>query len=92
MNTKLKTVEEEKKNLIAAVKILQENELKGDTNTCKIVRQRSGPGCIKLLLLALPYMANVSLGFGKDSAFFLCPRSAEVRLRHKLTDWLQFPV
>ena len=35
LNTKLKTVEEEKKNLIAAVKILQENELKGDTNTCK---------------------------------------------------------
>ena len=31
LNTKLKTVEEEKKNLIAAVKILQENELEGDT-------------------------------------------------------------
>ena len=35
LNTKLKTVEEEKKNLIAAVKILQENELEGNTNTCK---------------------------------------------------------
>ena len=35
LNTKLKKVEEEKKNLIAAVKILQENELEGDTNTCE---------------------------------------------------------
>ena len=35
LNTKLKTVEEEKKNLIAEVKILQANELEGDTNTCK---------------------------------------------------------
>ena len=35
LNTKLKTVEEEKKNLIAAVKTLQVNELKGDTYTCK---------------------------------------------------------
>ena len=40
------------------------------------------------LLLALPYMANASLGFG----FFFVSRSAEVRLRHKFTDWLQFPV
>ncbi len=42
--------------------------------------------CLNDLLLALPYMANASLGFG----FFFVSRSAEVRLRHKFTDWLQF--
>ena len=36
LNRKLKMVVEENKNLIAAVKILQENEFEGDTNTCKI--------------------------------------------------------
>jgi cell division protein FtsB len=35
LNTKLKMVEEEKKNLITAIKILQKNGLEGDTNTCK---------------------------------------------------------
>ena len=35
LDTKLKTVDEEKNNLIEAVIILQENQLEGDTNTCK---------------------------------------------------------
>ena len=40
------------------------------------------------IIITLSYMANASLGFG----FFFVSRSAEVRLRHKFTDWLQFPV